>query len=658
MQGKAIGLRAPGASLGELVRTRRAAARRVVQGVGGGVCVGLAAAMPWMTFTSDGIAIGSVRLPAALLAGFLLLLAAGLGWLARSIWQLLRRLPRRVQLGMGGLAGVCTLSFAGIEYGYLRPGTLSAYEYRGAVRMLGYAIGIVLLACSVPEGVGYRFAGVVRRFRLTTKRLVFLSASVFAAGSFIGAVLLDGMPHMVDATTYLLQGRMLWSGRLAIDTPAHLELFQRELLAFRVSDAGYYGKYPIGWPLILGLFDKAGAAWLAAPLLAGVLVVLTYLVVAERGSQRTAALSALVVACCPWLWMNAGTMMSHLASAVWLWLFLWMMARALRLRSRWCAALAGLVLGLAVLTRPADAAFFAMPCVVLSIVLMARRPGIWLTRLPLVALATLPGLAVYLSVNAWLTGASGGSSYGDSHAAMLLYKMPQSVTHAMIWLHESWAGLSRQWLAGAAPAGLAMVCGVVFGRRFLKGQSLLIACSLSLFVCYAVFVFGGRAWVGPRWYVPLIPAGALLVASGLQAAAHAAHARSAAGVLGAGYLRVALVLAAVTLGVVLPIRFIELAHSPPHGIDGRVTALIASEGLTGAVVALPESGLDPATGQPNYKRGIAGMWSMQTPFEGSDVIYIAGVEGWESMARDAWPDRARYYMTDRAGDWRLYPAGP
>lgn len=658
MQGKAIDLPAPGASLGDVAPAPRAAVRRVVQGVGGGVCVGLAAAMPWMTLTSEGIAIGSLRLPAPLLAGLLILLAAGLGLLARSMWQLLRRLPGRVQLGLCGLAGAGALSFAGIEYGYLRPGTLSAYEYRGAVRMLGYMIGIVLLACSVPEDVGYRFAGAVRRFLLSTKRVLFLGALVVVAGSFIGAVILDGMPHIVDATAYLLQGRMLWSGQLALDTPAHLDLFQGELLAFRVSDAGYYGKYPIGWPLILGFFDLAGAAWLAAPLLAGLLVVLTYLVVAERGSRRTAALSAAVVACCPWLWMNAGTMMSHLASAVWLWLFLWLMVRALRLRSRLCAALSGLVLGLAVLTRPADAAFFALPCVVLSLVLMARRPGVWLTRLPLVVLATLPGLAVYLYVNAWLTGDSGGSSYGDSHSAMLKDQMPQSVTHAIIWLQESWAGLSTQWLAGAAPAGLAIVCGVVFGRRFLKGQSLVLACSLSLFVCYAVFVFGGRAWVGPRWYVPLIPSGAVLIASGLQAAAFAARARSVAAVLGAGYLRVVLVAIGVMLCVVLPVRFVELAQSPPHGIDGRVTALVASQGLSSAVVALPENGLDPTTGQPNYKRGIAGMWTMQTPFEDSDVIYVAGVEGWQSMARDAWPGRAQYYMTDRAGDWQLYPARP
>lgn len=627
--------------------------RRVLQGLGGAGLVAFAAAMPWAEFTTTGITLGPVGLPAVVLAFSGLIVLAGLAFFAGSVWGLVRRLPARTLVGVTLVAAATGLSVAGFEYGYLRTGGVSAYEYRPAVRLVLYTLGIGLLACSVPEDLGPRVAGLIRRRAIGWRAVLAFAGGVVCVGGLIGWGLLDGMPHITDGTAYLLEARTLYAGRLALDTPMHPALFDRELLAFRITDAGYFGKYPIGWPLVLGLFDAAGAAWLANAALAGCLVLVTYGVVAERGGRRLAGLAAGVAALCPWLWFNAATMMSHLASAVWLWLFLWLYLRATRTRQRSAALSSGLALGAAVLTRPADAAFFALPCVGLSLVLVCRDPRLWLTRLPLVAVGALPSVAAYLFVGRYLTG--GGSTYGGGHASAVFMQTPQSLAHALAWLQESWVGLSSQWLAGAAPAGAMILCGLVFGRRLLRGQWLGLCCGTSLFLCYGVFVFGGRAWVGPRWYVPLIPVGALLIAAGIQAAAKAARARSAGGILAAGYLRAAAVALAVTLVVAVPARLIELAQSPPHGIDGRVVQTVKKAGLKQAVVALPANGLDEATGQPNYKRGIAGMWSMQTPFEHSEVIYVAGVEGWQDMAHAAWPGRALYAMNNATGDYTLTP---
>lgn len=633
-------------------------ARRVLQGVGGGAAVALAAAMPWSEYSPAGATIGAVLVPMAVLVILGLVMLIGLGFFAASVWGLVKRLPLAARVGVIAIAALTGLFLAGLEFGLHRPGTLLTYEYRPAFRLVCYCLGIALLACSVPEELGPRFAYMIRRRHLGLRHILALALAVTAASAIIGAVVLDGMPHIIDGTSYLLEARTLWSGQLTLDPPMHPELFRDELVHFRTTDAGYFSKYPVGWPAVLGLFDAAGVAWLANAVLAGLLVVITYFFVAERSSRHMAGLSAAIVALCPWLWFNAATMMSHLASAVWLWLFLWMMVRGVRKRSHLCMLLSGLALGAAILTRPADAAFFALPCVGAAICWMIRRPSVWCPRLPLIAVGALPGAVAYLMINGRLSVDGGTSPYGGGYSSALLSQTPDSVGHALIWLHQGIVDLSTHWYAGAAPAVLLLLCGIVFGRASLRGQWLVMMCAASFLVCYSVFVFGGRAWVGPRWYVPLLPVGAMLIAAGVDAASRAGRVRSASGVLAAGHLRASLVALVVVFTITLPIRVIELMQFPPHGIDGRVVATVEEAGLTNAVVALPANRQDPDTETSNFKRGIAGMWAMQAPFEESPVIYVVAVDGWQQMAAEAWPGRAQFEMNDTIGDYTLVPQAP
>lgn len=629
--------------------------RRIFQGLGGSACVALAASMPWAEFSSDGIVVGGIRLPLMPLVLIACMVAVGLAFFAASVWGLVKMLPSHTRFGVFAVSLISLFSIAGVEYGVLRTGGVSPYEFRSAAQMVGFALGIALLACTVPEEIGPRVSTMIQKRDFTWRHLAMFSMLAVASGALIGAVVLDGMPHMIDGTSYLLQSRILGSGHLAIDPPMYPVLFADELLHFRTTGAGYFSKYPVGWPALLAVFDTAGVPWLANALLAGLLVLLTYAAAAELASKRLAYIAAAVAAFCPWLWMNAGAMMPHLASGVWLWLFLWMFLRTIRTRSRGFALLSGFALGCAVLTRPSDAAFFALPCIVASLCWCIRVPKVWLTRLPLIGLAALPGTVAYLWINQALTG--GDSTYGAGHGEMLFSQAPRSLFHAAAWLHESLVGISTQWFAGAVPLSVLLVCGLVFGRGYLRRHWLLFTCAASLMLCYGVFVFGGRAWVGPRWYVPLIPAFAMLVAAGLLAAAHTGRMRTPAGILAAGYLRSIPVLIVVMLLVVLPARVVALRAQPPHGINDQVVKLVEQQGLSHVVVALPVSGLDPQSGEPNYKRGIAAMWTMQVPFEDSDVIYVAAVDGWEGMAAKAWPGRDLYWMNDNADDMTLNAIG-
>lgn len=630
--------------------------RRFVQGLGGLLTIALAAVLPWAEIDAAGIAVGRFAIPVQALACVGVMLLVGMVFVAHSTWGLVRRLKPITRWLCFGAGVVGLFSITGLEYGYLRTGGLSPYEYRSAVRMLGYTIGILLLACSVPEGAGFNVAQWIKSHRPGRRGVWFAAGFCVLASALIGRLVMDGMPHIIDGTTYLLEARTLWSGRPTLDPPMHPALFASELLEFRTSDAGYYGKYPVGWPLVLGFCDLLSVPWLAAPLLSGALVGLTYFTVRQRSDERLAAASAVAVGLCPWLWMNAATMMSHVAAAVWLFAFLGLMLGGIKREHRGWLLASGIALGLSVLTRPADAAFFALPAAGYGLAKLFQSPKLWIGRIPLIAVGAIPGVLAYFWVGQMRKGST-GSSYGGSHIEALLYKLPASPAHALIWLQESWAGLSNQWLAGAIPAGLLIVCGLFFGRKQTRGQGLMLACSASLLLCYTVFIFGGRAWVGPRWYVPLIPGAAVLIVAGLMAAAQTARIACAEGVLSAGYLRTLAVGVIVTAAVVLPVRLIELRLNPPHGIDGQVHATVTAAGLTHAVVALPADGLVPGTTTPNYKRGIAGIWTMQTPFENSNVIFVSAVDGWEDMARSAWPDRVLYRMNGEADDFTLYPCG-
>lgn len=480
-----------------------AVARRVLQGVGGGAAVGLAAAMPWSILDSDGLTILSMPVPPAALWCFGVVVTTGLCFFAASVWGLVRRLQTHTRWGVGIIALAGCASVFGLEQFQLQAEGFSAQAYRATLRLLCYTAGIALLACSVPEELGPRFAVLIRRKQVRPRMVLAMAGGVVSAGSLIGAYIIKS-PSQPDP----------------------------------------------------GLLASVQAHWLFNALIAGTLVVVTYLFVAERADKRLAGLSAVGVALCPWLWIHAGTHQPYVASALCLWLFLWLLVRGVRTRQHILFALSGLAMGGAVLVRPIDALFFALPCLLAAACWSIRGPSIWLTRLPLVALGAIPGIAAWLWANAQQTA--------QNQAAALTHQSPESALHPLLVMHEGWVALSTHWFAGTAPAALLLLCGVVFGRDLIKGHWLAMLCSASLFLGYALVNPAGQSpLAGPGWYVPLIPAVAMLIAAGFEAASRAGRVRSPSGVLAAGHLRASLVACAVVFGIALPIKLIEFTQQAP-----------------------------------------------------------------------------------------------
>jgi hypothetical protein len=74
------------------------------------------------------------------------------------------------------------------------------------------------------------------------------------------------VPHSEDEVAYIFQAKVFAQNRLAAPTPPYADAFWTP---FVVDYEGQrFGKYPIGWPLLLSLGFRLGAPWLANTLLA------------------------------------------------------------------------------------------------------------------------------------------------------------------------------------------------------------------------------------------------------------------------------------------------------------------------------------------------------------------------------------------------------
>ncbi len=627
-----------------------------------------AAALPisWVDFSRSGVALGSTSIPTipalAAIGGAAIVVAMAV---CGVLWQWLQT-PGWLRWSLGGVFLVTACSVAGGWWGYFVPGELTAYLYRPTVSSFLLAISAVAAAAAAPRSGRAIAEGITGCFQRGRLPLVILVLAMLMVGSAAAAqYLLDGIPHTPDAIIYLMQGRGYWNGCLAMDAPMYPKFFGGGYF-FEVGDAGFYGKYPPMWPTVLGAFDRLSASWLAAPVVAVGIVLVTYRYARARDEADFSWLVAAMVALSPWLWLNSLTQLSHLMATFWLVLFVDLRARWASSRRFGTGLLAGLALGGAIVTRPQDALFFSAPIL------------LWMTwevltnwRLFLPSLAFLPGMllgsGIFLGLNRYLTGQAGKSPYGQGILSQLLSQSPSTPLEALVWTHEGWVNWSQEVYGRVIPGAVIVIVALLFARRYLRQGWELAAGGVSLLLAYTAFVFIYPVWVGPRWLVPLLPGTAFLLAGGIARARQLAQQedRSLAG-WAQGYLAFVGWGLLIAWLIAVPARLVEIKYDPPQAITGGVVEAIQTavreEGLDNAVLGLP-----PETrpgGQPHCKSIRAGLTAMTVPFDESPVITIRATEyklgedksiGWIEAARQAYPDRRLYYMNEEVGDFRIRP---
>lgn len=484
---------------------------------------------------------------------------------------------------------------------------------------------------------GLRRTGTARRWGM----IAVLAPGVL--GAAMAALALEAIPHFSDALTYLTQGRMLFAGMMYCDTPSD-PLLLRGSLFFLDVDGRFFGKYPIGWPAIVGAFDRLRIGFAANAALAMAAVALTWALARQIAPRRIALLAAVLMGLSPWTWFNGANFASHVGSTCAVTGFLWLLLLTDR-RGRAATALgAGLCLGAAVLIRPFDAAMFALPAVVLVVIRLCVGPRRWWLLGPLVAVGAMVGVAVYLWQNTVTTGAPLTSPYAlEARWATDWERSPVETIGRVAY---QWVELNARFPGwGIGGLTVAIMGAIAAGPRWRSTPLRVVAASSILFFLGCAAFGFTTVWWGPRWLMPIVPLLAILAAElvwrMLVAARSASRASAPAAQAGLCLLAAGLVLGPVAVYAGL---FHQHRLMPPHTVSAAAHRRALAMGLDNAIVAMPLRGDRP----PFDAR--AGIAHMKAPWPANPVIYVRAIADWQVHARRTFPGRDLYELRPDPAD--------
>ncbi len=245
--------------------------------------------------------------------------------------------------------------------------------------------------------------------------LVFSIAAVLAA-YLVADHVFNFMPHIEDEMAYVWQAQVLTTGKVMLPSPPDPKSI---LVPFVVDYHGNrFGKYPLGWPIILALGLLLHARDWVNPILGGLGVWLTYLLGKKLFDERVGLLAALLTVTSPFFLMNSGSLLSHPWAMVlslafvlaWLDIFFYHgehevhgernkdsvnPARSVVEPPVWMkVCVAGLSLGVLAMTRPLTALAVGLPFFVHGIYLLWR--GDKSTRIHVLTIGLLAGFVAAL----------------------------------------------------------------------------------------------------------------------------------------------------------------------------------------------------------------------------------------------------------------------
>jgi 4-amino-4-deoxy-L-arabinose transferase-like glycosyltransferase len=233
------------------------------------------------------------------------------------------------------------------------------------------------------------------RFAWLLAGFVTLVAAVLSLTSY------QAIPHIPDEIAYLLQARYFAEGLPWMTPPPVPAAFDTFLL--EVSGDRWYGVFPPGWPLVLAAGVKLGAPFLMNPVLGGVCVLLTYLLVQELADRATARVTTFLLAVSPWHLLMSMSFMSHVLSLALALLTAWGTARAWRTGGWTPALIAGLSLGILGMSRPLEGVAVGLVAGVPLLVAAFRRGHVGSLLSGAIGTAVTGGLG--LAYNKVITGA-------------------------------------------------------------------------------------------------------------------------------------------------------------------------------------------------------------------------------------------------------------
>ncbi|MFC1997488.1 hypothetical protein ACFLXI_07790 [Chloroflexota bacterium] len=223
--------------------------------------------------------------------------------------------------------------------------------------------------------------------------LVFLAILI---STWVSYGVAEGLAQLEDEYAYQWQAQLIAQGDLKISSPPEAHEF---VIPFVIDhDGERFGKYPLGWPVVLSFGKRLGLARLFNPLLAGLAVWLTYRLGQKLLGWKVGLLAAGLTVISPLFLTYAGSILSHTWGLV-LSLILavsWLDVTDESLQNKrakiteWIPTLtAGLSLGVLALSRPWTALGVAIPFGIHGFIQLWRGPNFIRKKILSVGIITL-----------------------------------------------------------------------------------------------------------------------------------------------------------------------------------------------------------------------------------------------------------------------------
>lgn len=304
------------------------------------------------------------------------------------------------------VCGVVSLVFLAGQRPFARADSLETWLFFARQIVRESLLALAFLATGT--AIAWRCPGIglgMARMVLQSRRQFFLGGAtglaILSSGLF-SWIILDHMPHIQDEIAMLFQAKILATGHIAAPSPPMPEFFDCE---FVIADgARWYSKYFLfqSLPLVPGVW--LGVPWLVHPVLAGVAVLLTYLIGRDLLNEKVGRIAAALMAISPFRVSLFGMMLSHASCLVALALFALALIRVVRDPRRWgWAFVGGVSLGIALNSRPLTALAVGVTIGLAALLVMPWRQVRLATAVSFLAGVGLL-VIIFLGYNQALTG--------------------------------------------------------------------------------------------------------------------------------------------------------------------------------------------------------------------------------------------------------------
>ncbi len=323
-----------------------------------------------------------------------------------------------------------------------------------------------------------------------------------------------------DEMAYRFQAHIFEGGKLVATAPPGVVLAQdvpKEIhFAYHlVTPRGWYGMYPLGWPLVLAAGGALHIGWLTNPLLGVLLVWLTWRLGSVCFSEDVGLVSALLLFPCPFFFINTSGDLSHPLAACIVTAALCLVETGVRRQSIARLVLAVGLLGLSLFVRPFTAVA-AAATVGLVLVFRLRRDRLLLSLVPWAIGALAATIALMAAENVYQTGSVLKSGYA-------LYAGKGSPPEVTLNLHAILAASPREaarslaiTLLNTTPFLFVLAGYALFRAQVLIGtKALLVGVFTGSVLLYMLDVIPNILFFGQRMYFEGLPGIAVLAGAGL-----------------------------------------------------------------------------------------------------------------------------------------------